>query len=110
MTADNRPIWARPTEGGWLLDLRIQPGARRSELVGPLGTSLKIRVAAPANDGKANAELIRFVAEWLDVPRRSVSIVRGQTSRDKAVLVQGVVEWGLIVTPSEGGSGKKRNH
>jgi len=92
MTPDNRPAWARPTEGGWLLELRVQPGARRSEVVGPHGAALKVRVAAPASDGKANAELERFVGAWLGVPRRAVTVVRGHTSRDKSVRVDGLTE------------------
>ena len=92
MTPDNRPAWARPTAGGWLLDLRVQPGARRSEVVGPHGAALKVRVAAPADDGKANAELERFVSEWLGVPRRAVAVVRGRTRRDKTVRVDGLAE------------------
>ena len=97
MTTTDEPAWAHAVEGGWRLDLRVQPGARRSEVVGPLGSALKVRVAAPANDGKANAELVRFVGEWLGVARGAVAIVRGETSRDKAVLVRGAVDWGRIV-------------
>ena len=96
MTADNGapgdgPAWARSTAGGWLLDLRVHPGARRAGIVGPLGEALRVRVTAPADDGKANAELVRFVADWLDVPRSSVRIVRGATSRSKTVEVLGAV-------------------
>ncbi|MGZ4727153.1 MAG: DUF167 domain-containing protein [Acidimicrobiales bacterium] len=85
------PTWARRVDDGWLLDLRIQPGARRSQVVGPLGDSLKIKVAAPADDGKANAELLRFLADVLDVPRRSTRIVRGSTSRSKTVAIDAPV-------------------
>lgn len=85
-TGDGVP-WARRAHDGWLLDVRVQPGARRTEVVGPLGDSLKIRVRAPANDGKANAELVRFLADRLGVPRSAVQIVRGQTSRAKTVRV-----------------------
>ena len=97
MSTDEEPTWAHAVAGGWRLDLRVQPGARRSEVVGLLGSALKVRVAAPANDGKANAELVRFVGEWLGVGRAAVTIERGQTSRDKVLLVQGVVDWGRIV-------------
>ena len=79
--------WARAVDDGWLLELRIQPGARRSEVVGLLGRSLKIKVAAPADDGRANAELIRFLAGTLGLTRRDVRIVRGGSSRTKAVAV-----------------------
>ena len=79
--------WARAADGGWLLAIRVQPGARRSEVVGPLGASLKIRVAAPADGGRANAELIGFLADALGVARRDVRIVRGPASRTKSVAI-----------------------
>jgi uncharacterized protein (TIGR00251 family) len=66
----------------------VQPGARRPGIVGPLGDALKVRVTAPADAGKANDELVRFVATWLDVPRSSVRLVRGASSRSKTVEVQ----------------------
>lgn len=79
--------WARRLADGWLLTIRVQPGASRSELVGPHGDALRIRVAGPAVDGKANAELIRFLAERLGVPARAVEITRGHASRTKVVRV-----------------------
>jgi conserved hypothetical protein TIGR00251 len=81
--------WVRRTADGWDLEIRVQPGARRSEVVGVLGTALKVRVASPANDGKANAALVRFIADQLGVPTRAVEIVRGLHSRSKVVRVVG---------------------
>ncbi len=77
--------WARRTSGGGSLTVRVQPGANRSEVVGPHGDAIRIRVASPPVDGKANAELVRFLAEHLGVPARSVDIVRGHTNRTKVV-------------------------
>jgi uncharacterized protein (TIGR00251 family) len=77
--------WARRTTAGWSLTIRVQPGARRSEVVGPHGDALRVRVAGPAVDGKANVELVRFLAAHLGVPVRSVEIVRGHASRTKVV-------------------------
>ena len=82
------PPWARHSDEGWVLTLRVQPGASRTEVSGPYGDALRIRVASPANDGKANAELLRFVADTLGVPRSAVSILRGHGSRDKTLLVE----------------------
>jgi uncharacterized protein len=82
------PPWARHGDRGWSLAIRVQPGARRTEVSGPYGDALRIRVAAPASDGKANAELVRFVADRRGVPRSAVSIVRGHSSRDKTLLVE----------------------
>ncbi|MEX2294024.1 MAG: DUF167 family protein, partial [Acidimicrobiales bacterium] len=84
--ADDAP-WARRTSDGWSLTIRVQPGAVRSEVVGPHGDALRIRIASPPVDGKANAELVRFLAEHLGLPARSVEVVRGQTSRTKVVRV-----------------------
>lgn len=70
-----------------MLSVRVQPGATRSGIVGALGDALKVRVAAPADDGKANAELVRFLAEALGVPSRDVAIARGHHSRTKSIVV-----------------------
>ena len=80
--------WARRTDGGWTLAVRVQPGARRSEIVGELGDELKVRLAAPPVDGRANAELVRFVAELAGVPRRNVRLTLGHSSRSKVVEVR----------------------
>ena len=78
------------TREGTLLSLRVSPGAKRTSLEGPYGESaMKLKVAASPVDGKANAEIVRYLAELLDVPRSDVAIIRGSTSRDKTVLVQG---------------------
>jgi uncharacterized protein (TIGR00251 family) len=79
--------WARRLADGWSLTIRVQPGASRSAVVGPHGVALRIRVAARAVDGKANAELVRFLAEQLGVPARDVEITRGHAHRTKVVHV-----------------------
>lgn len=82
--------WARRDSEDWLLDIRVQPGARRTEVAGPHGGRLRIRLAAPANEGKANAELVRFVARRLGVNRSKVEIAHGQHSRDKTLRIDGL--------------------
>jgi uncharacterized protein (TIGR00251 family) len=79
--------WVRRTEEGWLLTVRVQPGATWSGVVGAYGDALRVRVAAPANDGKANAALVRFIATHLGVPPRAVEIVAGHHNRTKVVAV-----------------------
>ena len=74
-----------------VLTLHIQPGAKKTEIAGLHGDALKIRLAAPPVDGKANAELVRLLAEAFGVPRRQVAILRGETSRDKLVRVDAPV-------------------
>jgi uncharacterized protein (TIGR00251 family) len=70
----------------------VAPGARRSELVGVADGRLRLRLAAPAREGRANAELIRFAAELLGVPRSQVAIVAGASGRRKSLEVRGVTE------------------
>lgn len=70
-----------------MLAIHIQPGAKRSEVSGLHGEALKIRIAAPPIDGRANAALETFIAEALGVARSKVTVVKGLQSRKKAVLV-----------------------
>ena len=66
------------------------PNAPRHEIVGWLGDALKVKVHAPPVDGRANEALCEFLADTLDLPRRAVSIVRGDTSRQKVVRIEGL--------------------
>lgn len=75
---------------GVLVFLKVQPRASRSELAGPLGHELRIKVTAPPVDSAANEAVVRLLAELLDCPRGAVRLVRGQTSRHKQVLVVGM--------------------
>jgi uncharacterized protein (TIGR00251 family) len=79
--------WRRDEGGAVVLELHVQPGAKRTEVAGVHGDALKIRLAAPPVEGKANAALLRFVAEAFGVPARNVALVRGETSRRKTVRV-----------------------
>ena len=79
--------WCRRTDQGWLIAVHAQPGAKKSAVAGLHGEALKIRVAAPPVEGKANEALIAFVARALGVPRRAVTLARGETSREKLLLV-----------------------
>jgi uncharacterized protein (TIGR00251 family) len=79
--------WAKRTLEGWLLTVHVQPGAKRSEAAGLHGDALKVRVAAPPVEGRANAALIAFLADAFGVPKKSVTVVRGATSRRKTILV-----------------------
>jgi uncharacterized protein (TIGR00251 family) len=72
--------------------IRLQPRARRDEVVGERGGAIVVRVTAPPVDGKANAALCAFVAKAAGVAPSRVQIVRGQTSRDKILRVAGVTE------------------
>ncbi len=69
--------------------VRVTPRASRTAIAGLHGDALRIRVAAPPVDGKANAELVRFLARTLGVARAAVALVRGETGRTKTVEVAG---------------------
>ncbi len=79
-------------EGLTTLRLRVSPGARRSEFVGPHGGAWKVRVTAPAEDGRAKQAVLTLVAKALALPRRDVSLVSGRTGRDKVVTFTGLNE------------------
>jgi uncharacterized protein (TIGR00251 family) len=79
-----------PTGDGVIIKLRVSPCAKRSSIEGAYGDdALKLRVAAPPVDGKANVEAERFLAKMLGVPHSEVAVVRGASGRDKALLVRG---------------------
>lgn len=73
-----------------VLRVHVQPGAGRSSIVGRHGTSLKVRVAAPPIDGRANTAAAALVAEALGVKERDVELVSGDRSRLKRFRVSGV--------------------
>lgn len=85
--------WYRLGKDGCVtLTLHIQPGAKKTEVAGLHGEALKIRLAAPPVDGKANEALLRFVADRLDLPRSAVLLKSGQTSRHKVLEIHGSTE------------------
>jgi hypothetical protein len=71
-----------------VLELHVQPGAKRTEMAGKHGGRIKVRLAAPPVDGKANEALVEFLAEHYGVPRRSVTIESGLHSRQKKVTIR----------------------
>lgn len=82
--------WARAADGGVELLVLVQPRASRTKVVGEHDGRLKIALAAPPVDGEANAALIEFVSDALDVRKADVRLVDGETSRRKRLIVQGV--------------------
>lgn len=75
-------------QGTLEIALHLQPQAKHEGYDGCYGDKIKFRVAAPPVDGKANAKLIKLLAQTFSVPKSSVTIVRGQQSRDKVVQIQ----------------------
>ena len=71
-----------------ILAVKVIPNARRNELAGRLGAAVKIKIHAPAIEGRANDALCDFLAERLGIPRRSISMIGGTTSRQKRVRIE----------------------
>ena len=71
-----------------MLALHVQPGAARTEVAGLHGAAFKVRLAARAIEGQANAALRAFLAEAFGVPLRNVTLVRGASSRDKVLRIE----------------------
>ena len=82
--------WLTESGDGVVLSLHVQPGAKKTEVVGLHGDALKIRLAAPPVEGKANECLLEYVADTLNVPKRQVTLVSGLSSRSKLVAVVGM--------------------
>lgn len=80
----------RQTAEGVEIAIRAQPRASRSEVAGPYGDALRVRIAAPPVDGAANDELVELLADTLGVRTSAVELVRGHGGRNKTVRVRGI--------------------
>ena len=95
-----------------ILRVHIVPNAKRDCIVGEHGGAIKIKLRAPAVEGKANAALVRFLAEEMKLPRRAIVLQSGQRSRDKLLRIDGLSEeevrrrWCVI---SPGGGAPRRS-
>jgi uncharacterized protein (TIGR00251 family) len=89
------------------LRLRVAPGAAHAGVVGRHGEAWKVRVAAPAEAGRANDAVVRLLAETLSLPRTSVTLVSGQGARDKIVELAGL-DPGEIDRRMSSAAGKER--
>lgn len=79
-------------EGAVIFPVRVQPRASKDEIAGVMGGVLKVRLQAPALEGRANEALCEFLAELLKTPKAAVRIVSGHHGRSKRVEVRGVTE------------------
>lgn len=86
-------ITVSETREGAKFAVRVAPRASRTAVIGVMGegadAAVKIALQAPAVDGRANAALVDFVAEWLGVRRADVTIASGERGRSKVILVRG---------------------
>lgn len=76
--------------------LRVIPGATKTQLVGWYGEQLKIRVKAAPEKGKANKEVLTFIATLLDVSSRDIEIVLGETNQNKRLEIKGLSQQQLM--------------
>ena len=72
-----------------LIRIHVVPNAKIDKVVGEHGDAIKIKLRAPAVEGKANVALISFLVEHLKIPTRTILIVSGQKSRDKLIRIHG---------------------
>lgn len=90
MSTNNLPIWLSIKQTDIVLSIHAQPGAKKDKVVGEYNNRLKIALAAPPVDGKANNHLIRFLSKKIGVPRSKISLLSGETSREKRLLISDI--------------------
>jgi uncharacterized protein (TIGR00251 family) len=84
------PAKDNASEKSCVLAIKAVPGAARDEIAGWHGDALKVKVRAPALDGRANDALCAFVADTIGLPRRTVTLAHGEKSRQKLVRIVGL--------------------
>ena len=80
----------RDTDRGATFAIRVQPRASRNAISGEMGDALKLALTAPPVEGKANEACVEFLANLLKVPRSSVTIASGESSRNKVIRITGL--------------------
>jgi uncharacterized protein (TIGR00251 family) len=80
----------RPTDGGCILSVRVHPGAKRNAITGTHDGALKISLTTAPTDGRANAALVAFLAERLNIPRLSIELISGASSRSETLRLTGI--------------------
>lgn len=81
--------WCSPVAKGIRITVQITPNAKKSEVLGVHDDALKLRLQAQPIEGKANEALVRYLADKLDVPKSTVTITHGHTSKRKIVEITG---------------------
>ena len=85
------PGFVQVKQEGIVLAVLVQPGAKKSEVIGPTPDGfLKIKIAAPAVENKANLELVSFLSDYLDVRKSEIEIILGQASRRKRISIKAI--------------------
>lgn len=82
--------WLSEKKDGLILNIRVVPRASKNEISGTIGDALKLRLQAPPVEGKANRALVDFLADTLDLPRHNITILTGDTGRNKRLMITGI--------------------
>ena len=80
----------RATTSGCTVNVRVHPGARRNAITGTHDGALKISLTTPPTDGRANAALIAFLADALNIPMSNITLITGATTRTKTLHLEGL--------------------
>lgn len=83
-------IAIQETAKGITFSIKVHPRARKNAITGTVGDTLKLALTAPPVEGKANQAVIEFFADLFEIPRSSVTIASGETSRNKVVRISGM--------------------
>ncbi len=74
------------------LNIKVEPRSSKSEIIGPYGDGIKVKLTSPPVDGKANKELVNLLAKELKIPKKDIEIISGQSSKNKVVRFNGIKE------------------
>ncbi|MEK7321545.1 MAG: DUF167 family protein [Pseudomonadota bacterium] len=91
--------WYRWDGDDLILHLHIQPRAAKTEVAGPYGDRLKVRITAPPVDGKANTAVIALLSELCGVAKSNISLLAGATGREKSLRIHAPRRWPAGITP-----------
>lgn len=78
------------TKEGIVINIKVEPRSSRAMVVGPYGDALKVKLTAPPVDGAANKQLAEILAKYFKVKKASISIIKGQQSKNKVVEIKGL--------------------
>ncbi|HPT68790.1 MAG TPA: DUF167 domain-containing protein, partial [Syntrophomonas sp.] len=81
---------------GVCLEVQVQPRSSRNQVVGEQDGRLKIKLTAPPVEGEANQALVNFLAQLLQLPKKNVKLLKGESARHKLIEISGVTEQELI--------------
>jgi uncharacterized protein (TIGR00251 family) len=91
------PVWLKQGSEGVSLSLYVQPGARRTAVVGLHGERLKIAVASPPVEGRANEALLEFLSSRLRLRRSALTLASGASSREKRIVIAAPIDVAALV-------------